>query len=1015
MNSKTYGGFAAALRATLLSLLLTSCFNPIFDSKGSIGGGGDGAGPAETIRTVTTIDKNSATPQTIALDSTNEELAGTAVTFPPGSLSISTAITVEQAATIDSTMLQNIGLTDTGVAEAGAGVIIRPAENTEAVNPFTIQLPIPKTTSLRLADNTSNMVVLFHVWKNSESSLVGGVLPLSELTMVGGFITFDTKYFGAYQVTILTKKIEEKKEVVTTEPIRNANNVPVVNTSGLVKEETIQAHESLPTIGWDVVRLKLDGATRKLFVEGEVKSNGITIKSCRLTLNDRRDIGPDPLILEVKGPKAELFIPHLSAITVYGQLACIDGYDRLSISPWSDGLKVPAVQTVASLGSSRKVVLYTKPPQPVAGYNCRAMVSDRADMSNAIFSPVLTTLEWVFEPNNPNPHTIYGRFVCVVVGRETFSLTSSGVSIPAGTGGVSGFTIGPPQVYINYGQPYTFTAAGGVAPYTWEIWEGGYPSTLPLGTGCGLFSANQSSATFTGGDHPHNYTIKAIDSTGKIAQSDIKYIIPPYLGFTSMTLRPKAMFQINLMDGVPGFTPIKTGPGNISSTGDPWIWQFHASNLPNQSTDLQFRDAVNQYSSMGNIMTLGEGVPDPLYGATPTGAGYLAMMPDAMSGMELVRLAFSPAKDLFAAGWARRTGTGFWDYFGVSKLDPNGIIPTSWGADGGQSRNINGQEGRPEHAKDLVVFSDNSVALVGNAFGVADYDITVAKFRPDGSPDTDFGTDGFVQHEITGDDDVRAATLAAIGGQEKILIGGTDGNGDAFVAMLNAVDGTPDSAFNTTGFVTVPGMLVVNDIIFNPTSLKIIVAGQSQTGDFAYAALTTAGSMATGVISQGPGEAHQVKHHMPSGGYVIVGRGTSPSGWLIVKTDSTLAIDTGFGSGTGMIVKDWGDPGSTHVAYAVAVQNDGKIVVAGSQGENYPTTGFARMLRIGPNGDDDMSFNSSGTVTYQPCCTQAQAWRFIDVLIDETSYYPRILALANNFNDISSHVMSYIITTPAAP
>jgi uncharacterized delta-60 repeat protein len=417
---------------------------------------------------------------------------------------------------------------------------------------------------------------------------------------------------------------------------------------------------------------------------------------------------------------------------------------------------------------------------------------------------------------------------------------------------------------------------------------------------------------------------------------------------------------------------------------------------------------------MGNIMTLGEGVPDPLYGATPTGAGYLAMMPDAMNGMELVRLAFSsPGKELYAAGWARRTGTGFWDYFGVSKLDPNGIIPTSWGAGGGQSRNINGQDGRPEHANDLVVLGDNSVALVGNAFGVADYDITVAKFRPDGNPDTDFGTDGFVQHEVVGDDDTRAATLAVISGQEKILIGGTDGNGDGFVAMLRAVDGMPETSFNTTGFVTISGMSVVNDVIFNPTSLKIIVAGQSQTGDFAYAALTTAGSMATGVINQGPGEAHQVKHHVPSNGYVIVGRRNSPSGWLIVKTDNTLALETGFGS-AGTILKDWGDTGSTHVAYAVAVQNDGKIVVAGSERESSPTSGVARLIRLHPSGNDDTSFNATGSVSYQPCCSQALAWRFIDVLIDETSYFPRIIALANNFNDISSHVMSYIITTPAA-
>jgi uncharacterized delta-60 repeat protein len=105
----------------------------------------------------------------------------------------------------------------------------------------------------------------------------------------------------------------------------------------------------------------------------------------------------------------------------------------------------------------------------------------------------------------------------------------------------------------------------------------------------------------------------------------------------------------------------------------------------------------------------------------------------------------------------------------------------------------------------------------------------------------------------------------------------------------------------------------------------------------------------------------------PDGKILLVGRSQvgMDSDFGVVRCHPDGSLDAGFGNG-GKVRTDSGKTGD--IAYAVAVQPDGKILVAGSFGSGAENSKFA-LVRYTANGALDPTFHSNGVVTsFGPGC-----------------------------------------------
>ncbi len=183
-----------------------------------------------------------------------------------------------------------------------------------------------------------------------------------------------------------------------------------------------------------------------------------------------------------------------------------------------------------------------------------------------------------------------------------------------------------------------------------------------------------------------------------------------------------------------------------------------------------------------------------------------------------------------------------------------------------------------------------------------------------GTPDTTFDGDGFVVDGTKGNN----ATFYALAVQPdgKIVAGGAGGTGSAgwFVRRFGG-DGAADKAF-TTALGTLPNDGEVRAVALDPTTSKILIAGTSSPG--------------VGITQL-----------------------------TVMRRETTGAPDNTFAGGAFRFTLLDAPLGST--AYALAVQPDGTIIVAGTRRENLgKTSGIA--LRLKKDGTRDMTFNGGNVV-----------------------------------------------------
>ena len=218
---------------------------------------------------------------------------------------------------------------------------------------------------------------------------------------------------------------------------------------------------------------------------------------------------------------------------------------------------------------------------------------------------------------------------------------------------------------------------------------------------------------------------------------------------------------------------------------------------------------------------------------------------------------------------------------------------------------------------------------------LASRDFTLARYNPDGSLDTTFDGDGLATLDIAGRDDYgRAVALQPDG---KVVVAGYTYNGtnyDFALARFNP-NGSLDPSFHTTGYTVIDlgGIEYFYTLAIQPDG-KILAAGSKYIigyDDSAVVRFNPDGSLDTGFGSNGMvlgyiSSAYAIALQ-PYGKIVVAGYAYNISmdfGLLRLNPDGSL--DTSF-SGDGLLDNDF--LGGADYGYAVALQPDGRILVAG--------------------------------------------------------------------------------------
>jgi uncharacterized delta-60 repeat protein len=286
----------------------------------------------------------------------------------------------------------------------------------------------------------------------------------------------------------------------------------------------------------------------------------------------------------------------------------------------------------------------------------------------------------------------------------------------------------------------------------------------------------------------------------------------------------------------------------------------------------------------------------------------------------------------------------------------------------------------------MVLQRDGKIVVAGYALIGGDYDFALVRYNVDGSLDSSFNGSGKVVTDFGGPNEYGSAV--AVQSDGKIVVAGYLNKGNAVyydydfaVARYNP-NGSLDLTFNGTGKLTttigsVPTQDYANSVGVQSDG-KILVAGHSNTGsgaEFAIVRYNADGGLdttfgGTGKLTTrispfgndfGYGMALQEDGKIVVVGYTDYNRyiTTTDHDFVLVRYNPDGGLDGTF-NGTGKVVTSLGNR-EDH-AYGVALQRDGKIVVAGDSnpGNSNPNLTSMAVARYNTNGILDTTFNGTG-------------------------------------------------------
>ncbi|MCY1078142.1 hypothetical protein [Archangium lansingense] len=288
-------------------------------------------------------------------------------------------------------------------------------------------------------------------------------------------------------------------------------------------------------------------------------------------------------------------------------------------------------------------------------------------------------------------------------------------------------------------------------------------------------------------------------------------------------------------------------------------------------------------------------------------------------GTDVARaVAIQPDGKLVIAGFTTTSAPR--DVFLVARYLKDGRLDTSFGTGGWTTIDFGGHIVSLAH--DVGIQPNGRIVVAGLTLDArSSYDFAIARLRKDGSLDPSFGSGGTVNVDFSGGADFGLA-MSILPGCRIVVAGSAavPGSGDDYAAIRLRPDGTLDPSFGTSGRTTVDFLGADDDawgVAIQPGG-KVVLAGR---------------------VSR-PGESHFA--------------------FGLTRLDSEGRLDTRFGDG-GRTLTDFSR--SSDSAMDVAVQSDGRIVAAGIVGDDVRGGVHFGIARYDKQGRLDPSFGTGGLVT----------------------------------------------------
>lgn len=306
----------------------------------------------------------------------------------------------------------------------------------------------------------------------------------------------------------------------------------------------------------------------------------------------------------------------------------------------------------------------------------------------------------------------------------------------------------------------------------------------------------------------------------------------------------------------------------------------------------------------------------------------------------------------------------------------SGALDPTFNGTGYVIQPVNGRDGTQK----ILVQDDQKILVIGMSwdatFTARAY---VFRYMPDGTPDTEFATNGVFTFELDNEALFYSAKITSAG---KILLAGATTDYQTYRMLLVQLnmDGTLDDTFGTDGVATPVVSLVglnAEDMAYDVTEDaqgNILICGSSYDENYVrrpvVVRLTSAGSIDTTfgidgvatipvmVVGASAFRGIQVQ---PDGKIVACGEFGETELWytlLLVRFDEDGFLDETF-SNDGIIRHNYGSVDDT--SYDLQLTSDGSILVAGKTVTvtyNYS----ALLTKFTPDGEVDDSFGVLGAV-----------------------------------------------------
>ena len=291
----------------------------------------------------------------------------------------------------------------------------------------------------------------------------------------------------------------------------------------------------------------------------------------------------------------------------------------------------------------------------------------------------------------------------------------------------------------------------------------------------------------------------------------------------------------------------------------------------------------------------------------------------------------------------------------------------------------NGAANGYDSASAVAVQADGKVVVAGYANNGSNFDVSVLRYNADGTLDNSFGSGDIVKYNGPANSD-DYGFAAAIQSDGKIVVVGQSWNAgvsEVLVLRYNS-NGTLDSAFGNDGTVTFTGTNGYDSgyAVFVQPDGKLVIAGVTLIGGHGFDVLVLRYN-GDGTRDAGFGNGGAVTYNdaanSSDAGYAvavqadgkIVVAGTASNGTnddvLVLRYNHDGTLDAGFGNSGAVIYN--GATNNHDSGNGVTIQADGKIVVAGKT-RNFADNEDLLVMRLNNDGTPDSFFGANGVVTY---------------------------------------------------